>query len=63
MRTGEANEPRLNNQEHRKEAITDGITTQEKAQSRDYRMRWWTLAVASVTVVLATIDEVSSKSV
>ena len=57
MRTGEANEPRLNNQEHRKEAITDGITTQEKAQSRDYRMRWWTLAVASVTVVLATIDE------
>ena len=35
----------------------DGITTQEKAQSRDYRMRWWTLAVVSVTVVLATIDE------
>jgi EmrB/QacA subfamily drug resistance transporter len=35
----------------------DGITTQEEAQSRDYRMRWWTLAVVSVTVVLATIDE------
>ena len=35
----------------------DGITTQEKAQSRMYRMRWWTLAVVSVTVLLATIDE------
>ncbi len=35
----------------------DGITTQENTQSRDYRMRWWTLAVVSVTVVLATIDE------
>ena len=35
----------------------NGVTTQEKAQSRDYRMRWWTLAVVSVTVVLATIDE------
>ena len=35
----------------------DGITTQEEAQSRDYRLRWWTLAVVSITVVLATIDE------
>ena len=35
----------------------DGITTQEKAQSRIYRRRWWMLAVVSVTVVLATIDE------
>ena len=35
----------------------DGITTQEKAQSRIYRRRWWTLAVVSVTVLLATIDE------
>ena len=57
MRTAEGNEPRLKNQEHRKEAIMDGITTQEKAQSRIHRMRWWTLAIVSVTVVLATIDE------
>ena len=57
MRTAEGNEPRSSTQEHAKEAIMDGITTQEKAQSRDYRMRWWTLAVVSVTVVLATIDE------
>ena len=35
----------------------DGITNQEKAQARIYRLRWWTLAVVSVTVVLATIDE------
>ena len=35
----------------------EGITTREKAQSRIYRMRWWTLAVVSVTVLLATIDE------
>ena len=35
----------------------DGITTQEMAQTRIHRMRWWTLAVVSVTVVLATIDE------
>ena len=35
----------------------DGINTQEMAQSRIHRMRWWTLAVVSVTVVLATIDE------
>ena len=35
----------------------DGVTTREKAQSRVYRNRWWTLAVVSVTVVLATIDE------
>ena len=35
----------------------DGTTTQEMAQSRIHRMRWWTLAVVSVTVVLATIDE------
>ena len=35
----------------------DGTTTQEKAQSRIHRMRWWTLAVVSVTVLLATIDE------
>ena len=35
----------------------DGITTQENAQSRIYRMRWWTLPIVSVTVVLATIDE------
>ena len=35
----------------------DGITTQEKERPRIYRMRWWTLAVVSVTVLLATIDE------
>ncbi len=35
----------------------DGTTTEGKAQSRIYRMRWWTLAVVSVTVLLATIDE------
>jgi hypothetical protein len=35
----------------------DGVTTQEEAQSRDYLMRWWTLSVVSVTVLLATIDE------
>jgi len=35
----------------------DGITTQENAQSRIHRMRWWTLVVVSVTVLLATIDE------
>ena len=57
MRTAEGNEPRLSNQEHRKEAIMDGITTQEKAPSRIHRMRWLTLAVVSVTVLLATIDE------
>ena len=57
MRPPEANEPRLINQEHRKEAIIDGITTEEMAQSRIYRRRWWTLAVVSVTVLLATIDE------
>ena len=56
MRTAERNEPRLSNQDEQKEAIMDS-TTQEKAQSRDHRMRWWTLAVVSVTVVLATIDE------
>ena len=57
MRTAEGNEPRLVNREHPKEAIMDGITTQEKAQSRIYRRRWWMLAVVSVTVLLATIDE------
>ena len=31
--------------------------TQEKTQSRKDRLRWWTLAVVSVTVLLATIDE------
>ena len=35
----------------------DGITPQEKASSNIYGMRWWTLAVVSVTVLLATIDE------
>ncbi len=35
----------------------DGITTQENTQSRIQRKRWWTLAVVSVTVLLATIDE------
>ena len=57
MRTAEGNESRLSNQEHRKEAIMDGITTQEKKHSRIYRMRWLTLAIVSVTVLLATIDE------
>ena len=57
MRTAAGNEPRLNNQERHKEAIMDGITTRETAQSRIHRMRWWTLAVVSVTVLLATIDE------
>ena len=57
MRTTAGNEPRLNNQEHRKEAIMDGITTQEMAQSRIHRLRWLTLAIVSVTVLLTTIDE------
>ena len=57
MRTAVGNEPKLNNQELRKEAIKDGVITQEKAQSRIHRMRWLTLAVVSVTVLLATIDE------
>ncbi len=57
MRTAEGNEPRLNSQEHRKEGTMDGTTTEEKAQSRIYRRRWWTLVVVSVTVLLATIDE------
>ena len=35
----------------------DGVTTQENTQSRIHRMRWWTLTVVSVTVLLATIDE------
>ena len=35
----------------------NSTSTQEKAQSRIYRWRWWTLAVVSVTVLLATIDE------
>ena len=35
----------------------NSITTQEKTQSRDYRMRWLTLTVVSVAVLLATIDE------
>ena len=55
MRTAEGNESRLSNQE-RNEAIMDGVT-REKAQSRIYRMRWLTLAIVSVTVLLATIDE------
>ena len=38
-------------------ATIDGITTQEKAQASMYRRRWWMLAVVSVTVLLATIDE------
>ena len=57
MRTEAGTDPRLNNHEHRKEAIMDGITTQENTQSRIYRKRWWTLAVVSVTVLLATIYE------
>ena len=35
----------------------NSINIQEKTQSRIYRMRWWMLAVVSVTVLLATIDE------
>ena len=35
----------------------DSITTQEKTESRLYGRRWGTLAVVSVTVLLATIDE------
>ena len=35
----------------------NSINTHKTDQSRDYRMRWWTLAVVSVTVLLATIDE------
>ena len=58
MQETERAEPQTR-QEHivTKEAITDGITTQEKTQSRIHRMRWWTLVVVSVTVLLATIDE------
>ena len=35
----------------------NSTSTQEKTQSRKDRLRWWTLAVVSVTVLLATIDE------
>lgn len=35
----------------------DIVSNLEEARSRDHRMRWWTLAVVSVTVLLATIDE------
>ena len=35
----------------------EGVITQENSQSRVRRLRWWTLAVVSVTVLLATIDE------
>ena len=35
----------------------NSTSTQEKTQSRIHRMRWLTLAVVSVTVLLATIDE------
>jgi len=51
MERAEGNEPRLNNQEHRKEAIMNSTSTQEKAQSRIHRRRWWTLTVVSVTVL------------
>ena len=33
------------------------IDTQIATASRPYGLRWWTLAVVSVTVLLATIDE------
>ena len=35
----------------------NNIITQQTTQSRIYRRRWWMLAVVSVTVLLATIDE------
>ena len=35
----------------------EGVIAQENSQSRIQRLRWWTLAVVSVTVLLATIDE------
>ena len=31
--------------------------TQSKAERRKHRLRWWTLAVVSVTLILETIDE------
>ena len=35
----------------------NSTSTQEKTQSRKHRLRWGTLVVVSVTVLLATIDE------
>ncbi len=57
MRAAEGIEPRLGDQKHQKKAIMDGITTQENPESRVHRLRWWTLVVVSVTVLLTTIDE------
>lgn len=56
MRTAEGNELRSSEQVNRTEAIGNGIV-RKKAEPEVRRMRWWTLAIVSVTVVLATIDE------
>ena len=33
------------------------ISTQEKAQSLKYRMRWWTLLVLSVSLLILIVDD------
>ncbi len=35
----------------------NAITTAGQTESREHRLRWWTLEIFSVTVVIATIDE------
>ena len=57
MRTAEGNKPRLSNQEQRKEGIMNNISTQEKDQSLKYRMRWWTLLVLSVSLLILIVDD------
>ncbi len=57
MSTTEIVEPGVSNQGHKKGEIMDSIATREKVQTDVYGKRWWTLAIVSVTVVLATIDE------
>ena len=34
----------------------NAVTTLEAAQSRKYQLRWWTLAVLSVSLIIVVID-------
>ena len=57
MSTAEGNQPRLRDEVKRKDSVMEDTATVEAAKSRVHRLRWWTLSIVSVTVVLATIDE------
>ena len=57
MSTTEIVGPGVSDQGHKKGEIMDSIATREKVQTDVYWKPWWTLAIVSVTVVLATIDE------